>query len=695
MNTNNTALVSHMKEDEARSELKRLSTEIDGHNKAYHQDDNPLISDAEYDLLRRRYLDLEKEFSHLATKDGPSSNVGYTSHAAFNKIQHTVPMLSLDNVFSVEGLNDFISGIKRFLKEFSNHSSIELEIVAEPKIDGLSISLRYESGLLVSAATRGDGEVGEDVTENIKSLKEVPLSLRGPVPKIIEIRGEVYMSKYDFLELNNNQKALGNKVFANPRNAAAGSLRQLDPKITATRQLKMFAYAWGEFKGVSWESQTEFYNYLKIWGFAVNPLMKKCNSPDTLISTYKEISRLRPELDYDIDGVVYKVNRLDWQKRLGFVSRAPRWAVAHKFPAEQVETIITEINIQVGRTGSLTPVAKLLPVNVGGVLVSNATLHNEGEIQRKDIRKGDAVLIQRAGDVIPQVVKVIIEKRPKKSETFRFPQVCPVCGSDAPRVENEAIRRCSGGASCNAQLVERLRHFVSRGAFDIEGFGTRNAEIFFEKNLILSLTDIFRLKNNRKELEKLEGWGFKSTEKLLNSIESRRIISLDRFIFALGIRGVGRANARLIANHYLSIKALRSSMNDAAIIGSEAREDLSNIDGIGPNLARDLIVFFNDTINAQLLDDFENLITINPHKVMNSISSPISGKTIVFTGTLNTITRMEAKNSAENLGAKVSGSVSSKTDLVIIGDNAGSKAKKAAELGIKMLSEAEWIQLVE
>ena len=687
--------MGNMREDEARIELKRLSVEIARHDKAYHKNDSPLISDSEYDSLRRRYLNLEKGFSHLAPKDGPSTSVGYKSDTAFRKIQHTVPMLSLDNIFSDEGLNEFIMGIKRFLKELSNDASTELEMVAEPKIDGLSISLRYESGLFVSAATRGDGEVGEDVTENIKSLKEVPLSLKGIVPSIIEIRGEVYMSKNDFMELNANQKAHGNKIFANPRNAAAGSLRQLDPTITATRRLKMFFYAWGEFEGISWESQTEFYKYLKAWGFEVNPLMQKCDSAETLISAYKKISELRPELDYDIDGVVYKVNRLDWQKRLGFVSRAPRWAVAHKFPAEQVETVITEIDIQVGRTGSLTPVAKLIPVNVGGVMVSNATLHNEGEIQRKDIREGDTVLIQRAGDVIPQVVKVIVEKRPKETKAFNFPQFCPVCGSDAPRVENEAIRRCSGGASCNAQLVEKLRHFVSRGAFDIEGFGSRNAEIFFDKNLVLNLTDIFRLKNKRKVLEKLEGWGPKSTEKLLDAIESRRIISLDRFIFALGIRGIGRTNARLIASHYLTINSLRSSMIEAAIIGSQAREDLSNIDGIGPNLARDLIVFFNDPINTRLLDQFENLITINAHEVTNLVSSPISGKTIVFTGTLNTITRMEAKNSAEELGAKVSGSVSSKTDLVVIGDNAGSKAKKADDLGIKMISESEWIKLIE
>jgi len=686
--------VDQLTDMEASAELKDLATEINAHDKAYYQDDAPSISDGEYDALRQRNQDLEAAFPHLIRKDSPSKRVGATPTSGFSKVAHARPMLSLGNVFSEEELADFLTGVRRFLKELTDDPSIPLDMVAEPKIDGLSISLRYEKGKFISAATRGDGAVGEDVTANVKTFKELPFELKGNVPEVVEVRGEVYLAKSDFAELNKRQEKADDKVFANPRNAAAGSLRQLDISITASRPLKMFAYAWGELSEPVGDTQWAFFEQLKAWGFQVNPLTKVCNDLAGLMAAYTEIAEQRASLDYDIDGVVYKVNRLDWQERLGFVSRAPRWATAHKFPAEKAQTVINDIDIQVGRTGSLTPVAKLEPVTVGGVVVSNATLHNEDEIARKDIRVGDTVVIQRAGDVIPQVVEVVLEKRAKGSKAFKYPIKCPICGSDAVRDEGEAVRRCTGGSICEAQIVERFRHFVSRGAFDIEGFGSKHVEAFFDEGLIKTAADIFRLNEHENDLRGREGWGDKSVDKLLAAIELRRTVPLDRFIFALGIRQIGQANARLLAKQYISIGALRQAMQEATVIGSDALSDLNNIDGVGPSVAKDLISFFNEENNQALLDDFEAQLTIEDFEAPDDSGSPIVGKTIVFTGTLETVTRGEAKAKAEQLGAKVAGSVSKKTDLVIAGPGAGSKAKKAEELGVRLLSEEEWLELI-
>lgn len=686
--------VDQLTDMEASAELKDLATEINAHDKAYYQDDAPSISDGEYDALRQRNQDLEAAFPHLIRKDSPSKRVGATPTSGFSKVAHARPMLSLGNVFSEEELADFLTGVRRFLKELTDDPSIPLDMVAEPKIDGLSISLRYEKGKFISAATRGDGAVGEDVTANVKTFKELPFELKGNVPEVVEVRGEVYLAKSDFAELNKRQEKADDKVFANPRNAAAGSLRQLDISITASRPLKMFAYAWGELSEPVGDTQWAFFEQLKAWGFQVNPLTKVCNDLAGLMAAYTEIAEQRASLDYDIDGVVYKVNRLDWQERLGFVSRAPRWATAHKFPAEKAQTVINDIDIQVGRTGSLTPVAKLEPVTVGGVVVSNATLHNEDEIARKDIRVGDTVVIQRAGDVIPQVVEVVLEKRAKGSKAFKYPIKCPICGSDAVRDEGEAVRRCTGGSICEAQVVERFRHFVSRGAFDIEGFGSKHVEAFFDEGLIKTAADIFRLNEHENDLRGREGWGDKSVDKLLAAIELRRTVPLDRFIFALGIRQIGQANARLLAKQYISIGALRQAMQEATVIGSDALSDLNNIDGVGPSVAKDLISFFNEENNQALLDDFEAQLTIEDFEAPDDSGSPIVGKTIVFTGTLETVTRGEAKAKAEQLGAKVAGSVSKKTDLVVAGPGAGSKAKKAEELGVRLLSEEEWLELI-
>jgi DNA ligase (NAD+) len=679
---------------EASIELAKLTEEINSHDKAYYQNDAPTVSDGDYDELRQRNLALEASFPHLVRENSPSKRVGAAPTSGFSKVTHARPMLSLGNVFSEEDLDDFLIGVRRFLKELTDDPNIPLEMVAEPKIDGLSISLRYEKGKFVSAATRGDGAVGEDVTKNVKTFKKLPFELKGLVPDVVEVRGEVYLAKSDFDDLNRRQEKAGEKIFANPRNAAAGSLRQLDVAITASRPLKMFAYAWGELSEPLGDTQWTFFEQLKAWGFDVNPLTQICTDLAGLMAAYNQISVRRAGLDYDIDGVVYKVNRLDWQERLGFVSRAPRWAIAHKFPAEQAQTVINEIDIQVGRTGSLTPVAKLEPITVGGVVVSNATLHNEDEIARKDVRVGDTVVIQRAGDVIPQVVEVVLDKRPKDAKAFIYPTECPICGSAAVRVEGEVVRRCTGGAICPAQVVERFRHFVSRGAFDIEGFGSKHVEAFFEEGLIETTADIFRLKDHEDDLRGREGWGDKSVDNLLAAIESRRNVPLDRFIFALGIRQIGQANARLLAKQYISIGALRAAMAAATIIGSESLEDLNNIDGVGPSIVEDLISFFNDETSQRLLNDFENQLTIEDFDAPDDSSSPVVGKTIVFTGTLETVTRGEAKARAEQLGAKVAGSVSKKTDLVVAGPGAGSKAKKATDLGVTLLSEAEWLELI-
>ncbi len=686
--------VDALTEDQARDELAALAEEIAGHDRAYYQKDAPKISDADYDFLRRRNDAIEARFPELVRADSPSQRVGAAPAGGFAKITHAVPMLSLGNVFSEEELGDFISSIRRFLRELSNDPSIPLEMVAEPKIDGLSLSLRYEKGKLVYGATRGDGSVGEDITANIRTVKEVPHTLKGKYPDVLEVRGEVYFPKSEFRKLNERQAADGEKVFANPRNAAAGSLRQLDPSVTARRPLRMFAYAWGEVSERTAETQWDFLQRLKHWGFPVNERIKLCNGIEELMAAYRAMGEARATLDYDIDGMVYKVNRIDWQDRLGFVSRAPRWAIAHKFPAEKVETILNRIDVNTGRTGVLTPFAVLEPVTVGGVVVSLATLHNEDEIARKDFRVGDTVIVQRAGDVIPQVVEVVVEKRPAGAKRFKMPETCPSCGSPAVRHEGEAARRCTNVLTCPAQANRRLEHFVSRGAFDIEGFGEKHVAAFRERKLIDVPGDLFRLHQKRDELLELEGWGEKSVDNLLAAIDARRTIALDRFIYALGIPQVGETTARLLARHYTTFEALRAAMIAAKDPESDAYKEFVDINGIGESMAEDVIQFFATRKNEQELDDLLGELTIEPFLQRAAANSPVSGKTVVFTGTLESVSRNEAKAKAEALGAKVAGSVSKKTDFLVVGADAGSKAKKAAELGVKTLTEQEWLDLI-
>lgn len=678
-----------MTEAEARDAHAALSDEIRSHNAAYYQDDAPVISDAAYDALFARLVAIENAFPDLRTEDSPSQRVGAAPAQGFAKVRHSIPMLSLGNAFNDDDVGEFLARIRRFL---SIADDDPVEIVGEPKIDGLSVSLRYENGTFVQGATRGDGAEGEDITANLKTIRDIPNTLQGEVPEIVEIRGEVYLPKSAFQALNASQEAEGRKVFANPRNAAAGSLRQLDSTITAKRPLSMFAYSWGELSAEVADSQWGFLETIAGWGFQINPISRLCHNLEEVLDLYNDIGEQRATLDYDIDGVVYKVNRIDLQRRLGFVSRAPRWAIAHKFPAEQASTILNGIDIQVGRTGSLTPVARLEPVTVGGVVVSNATLHNEDEIARKDVRIGDTVIIQRAGDVIPQVVGPVLEKRPKEAEPYAFPDTCPVCGSEAVRDIDEAVRRCTGGLICSAQSVERLKHFVSRNAFDIEGLGAKNITAFHEDGLIEGPADIFRLHLKRDALLEREGWGEQSVDNLLAAIDERRAIGLDRFIYALGIRQIGQATARLLARTYGSIEAWREAMAAAQDREGEAYQDLLNIDGIGESVAEDLLAFVHEDHNRQVLDELEDLLEIATFEAPDS-DSELSGKTIVFTGTLEKMTRSEAKARAESLGAKVSGSVSSKTDLVVAGPGAGSKAKKAAELGIETIDEDAWIAL--
>ncbi|MCR4378677.1 MAG: NAD-dependent DNA ligase LigA [Rhodospirillales bacterium] len=683
--------VDQLTADEADRELARLAKEIKKHDALYHAKDAPEISDADYDALRRRNDAIELKFPLSVRSDSPSKRVGAPAVAGFKKVRHAKPMLSLGNVFSEEELEDFLAGIRRFLKELSDPAQV-LEMVAEPKIDGLSISLRYEHGKLVQAATRGDGEEGEDVTANARTVADIPQSLPVGVPDVLEVRGEVYMSKADFFALNERQEAAGEKPFANPRNAAAGSLRQLDSAITAKRPLKFFAYAWGEVSAASWSMHNDFLDRLKAWGFIVNPFTKLCRSVADIVAHYTLIQNQRASLDYDIDGVVYKVNRLDWQERLGFVSRAPRWAIAHKFPAEKAETIVQGIDIQVGRTGVLTPVARLEPVTVGGVVVSNATLHNADYIQEKDIRIGDRVRIQRAGDVIPQVLEVVDDGRHASRPGYEFPTVCPVCQSHAVREEGEAATRCTGGLVCPAQAHERLIHFVSRNAFDIEGLGGKHIVNFFDDGLIKTPGDIFRL--NAQMLTGREGWKEKSIQNLIAAIAAKRTIDMPRFVFALGIRQVGQATARLLAKQYGTMDRLRTAMQDARVIGSEALEELLSIDGIGRAMADDLVEFFAEPHNREVLDDLLRFVAVEPFIAPSTEGSPVAGKTVVFTGTLETMSRGEAKAKAEALGAKVSGSVSAKTDILVAGPGAGSKEKKARELGVRVLNEAEWVALI-
>ena len=683
----------NLTEMEAAAELERLAAEIAAHDKAYHAGDAPVIPDAEYDALRQLNDAIEAKFPDLVREDSPSKQVGAAPAGGFAKVTHARPMLSLGNVFSEEELRDFVDGLRRFLKELRDDPTIAIEFVAEPKIDGLSVSLRYENGKFVTGATRGDGAVGEDVTENLRTLDEIPKTLKG-APEILEVRGEVYMTRPDFFEMNNRQETAGEKVFANPRNAAAGSLRQLDSTISAARPLKLFAYAWGELSEPVGETQWDFLAALGKWGFPVNPLARVCGSVEEILENYEKLSEARAGLDYDIDGIVCKVNRLDWQERLGMVSRAPRWAVAHKFPAEKAETLLNGITIQVGRTGTLTPVAELKPITVGGVVVSRATLHNEDEIGRKDIRVGDTVVIQRAGDVIPQVVEVLTAKRPRKSKAFVFPEVCPECGSHAVRPEGEAARRCTGGLICPAQALERMKHFVSRNAFDIEGLGAKHIEAFMADDILKTPADIFRLGGHRDDIAGREGWGDKSADNLIAAIDDRRAIDLDRLIYALGIPQVGSATARLLAKQYGTLDNWRNAMGAAENRESEAYSELTDIDGIGPSVAEDILEFFDEAHNRAVLDDLGELLDVQNFEAPDTGGSPIAGKTVVFTGTLETVTRSEAKVRAESLGAKVAGSVSKKTDYVVAGPGAGSKAKKAAELGIATLTEDEWLKLI-
>ncbi len=697
---------------QAKVELKRLALEIESHDRHYYQEDAPKISDAAYDDLRKRVNAIEARFPEFVTSESPSQKVGAQPSGRFAKVQHALPMLSLGNAFSDEDVADFVDRIRRFLKLDADHIPA---IVAEPKIDGLSLSLRYENGELVRAATRGDGTTGEDVTANARTIKDIPNALKGRmIPAACEVRGEVYMLKQDFLALNKKQAEADDTVFANPRNSAAGSLRQKDVSITASRPLKFFAYAWGEMSESPADTQHGMLAWMDKAGFVVNPLTRLCKALDEVLAFYRQIGEDRASLDYDIDGVVYKIDRLDWQERLGFVSRNPRWAIAHKFAAEQATTILNGIDIQVGRTGALTPVARLAPVTVGGVVVQNATLHNEDYIKAigndgdpirggVDIRIKDTVVVQRAGDVIPQIVSVVLDKRPKGAKPFSFPQTCPACGSHAVREEGEAVRRCTGTLICPAQAVERLKHFVSRNAFDIEGLGEKQVQEFFQDGLIMSPVDIFTLQKrdarSAKKLAQREGFGETSVRNLFNAIDARRTIELHRLIYALGIRHIGEGNAKLLARHYGTIEAFREAMLAAAKHGtgegntSEAYSDLNDIGGIGEIVADAVVEFFAEPRNVEALDELLAEIEVKPAEQPRK-TSPVSGKTVVFTGSLTKFTRDEAKAVAERLGAKVAGSVSKKTDYVVAGEDAGSKLTKARELGVAVLTEDEWLKLI-
>ena len=683
---------------EARTEHERLSAQVAAHDIAYHQQDTPTIPDADYDALRRRLESLEKRFPELA-EGSVSRRVGAAPAEKFAKVRHVVPMLSLGNIFQPDEAEDFVARVRRFL---GLGDAAPVAITAEPTIDGLSCSLRAVKGDLVQAATRGDGFEGEDVTANVRTITEIPHRLTGDAPDICEVRGEIYMTKADFAALNERQATAGKPPFANPRNSAAGSLRQLDPTITAQRPLHFFAYAWGEISDMPATTQHGMIEAFARFGFKTNPLTRVCDGSADLLAQWGAIEEARATLPYDIDGVVYKVDDLDYQRRLGFVSRAPRWAIAHKFAAEKATTILRDIEIQVGRTGALTPVAKLEPVTVGGVVVSNATLHNEDEIARKDVRIGDTVIVQRAGDVIPQVLGPVLDRRPSGAKAYVFPQICPACGSAALREidakgEMDVVRRCTGGLVCPAQAVERLKHFCARNALDIEGLGDRQIELFHGEGLIMSPADIFTLEErDRRSVKKLkdrEGFGETSVRNLFAAIHARRSIVLNRFIFALGIRHVGETNARRLARHFGTFQALREIGRAALDPASEARAELNGIEGVGDVVAEAIAEFFAEKHNEDVLDALMAEVTPEPMEAVLT-TTPVAGKTIVFTGALEKMTRDEAKAMAERLGAKVSGSVSKKTDLVVAGPGAGSKLTKAAELGIEVISEDDWLARV-
>jgi len=682
---------------EAASELGRLAKEVIKHDRLYYEKDAPEISDAAYDALKKRNTEIEARFPDLTLRDSPADRVGYKPVEQFGEVIHAVPMLSLANAFDDQDVHAFGERVRRFL-------GLKNEIVtfvAEPKIDGLSASLRYENGVLVSGATRGDGRAGEDVTANLKTLSDIPQTLDGDAPGVLEVRGEVYMSHADFAALNAMQEERGKPAYKNPRNAAAGSLRQIDPCVTAERPLRFFAYAWGELSAPLASTQYEAIKRLQALGFPVNDSIALCDSVDAAIAHYQVLETKRAKLGYDIDGVVYKIDRLDWQERLGSVARAPRWAVAHKFSPERAVTRLNGIEVQVGRTGALTPVAKLEPVTVGGVVVSNATLHNQDEIERKDIRIGDTVVIQRAGDVIPQVVEVAMDKRPANAVPFVLPTSCPVCGSHVVPEDDEVVRRCTGGLICDAQAVERLKHFVGRKTFDIEGLGAKQIETFFHEGLVKQPADIFTLytRNEAGEItppiQTRKGWGERSAANLFGSIDQRRTISLARFLYALGIRHVGEETSRLISRNFTRWQSVRQTA-EAARGSEEAFAAFLEVDGVGEIAVRALVEFFAESHNQAVLNALLKHVTVEDAKQAGAISeSPVAGKTVVFTGSLEHFTRDEAKAKAQALGAKVSGSVSSKTDILVAGPGAGSKLKKAQDLGVQTLTENSWLTLIK
>jgi DNA ligase (NAD+) len=691
--------VEGLNEAQAKAELKRLADEIAAHDRRYYQQAAPTISDAQYDVLRVRNEAIEHRFPALVRPDSPSRRVGARPGGGFAKVRHTVPMLSLANAFADNEVADFVKRVRRLL---ALDPDAPLAFTVEPKIDGLSCSLRYEQGRLVKAATRGDGTEGEDVTENVKTLKDIPARLAlAPPLEVCEIRGEVYMAHADFFALNRRQEQEAKPLFANPRNAAAGSLRQLDPSITASRPLKFFAYAWGEMSEMPATTQSGMIAYFAAAGLKTNPLTKLCDTLDAMLASYRDIEMRRATLGYDIDGVVYKLDRLDWQERLGFVSRSPRWALAHKFPAEEATTVVRAIEIQVGRTGALTPVAKLEPVTVGGVVVTNATLHNADEIVRKDVRIGDTVRIRRAGDVIPQVLAVVMEKRPAHTEPFAFPETCP-CALRTPLMrdttasgEQGAIARCTGEFACPFQTIEHLRHFVSRRAFDIDGLGEKQIAEFFERGWIKEPADIFTLeaRNRSIGLEEQEGYGEVSVGNLFNAIRARREIALDRFIFALGIRHIGESTARLLARAYGSWPAFLDGARRLAAGEAEARQELDAIDQIGDAVIDSLAAYFAEEHNRGVVKRLTAQVHIADAE-RPKVQSAVAGKTVVFTGSLETMSRDEAKAMAERSGAKVAGSVSKKTDYLVAGPGAGSKLDKAQAVGVKVLSEQDWFDLV-
>jgi DNA ligase (NAD+) len=710
--------VDKLTSTEAEKELERLAKEIAEHDRHYYLQDAPVVSDAEYDALRRRNAEIEARFPLLVRPDSPTHRIGAKVSEKFAKVRHTVPMLSLDNAFSDEDVAEWQARVRRFL---GLKEDAEVAVTAEPKIDGLSASLRYEHGVLVQGATRGDGMEGEDITANLRTIADIPLRLKGKPPAVLDVRGEVYMTHKAFEALNKRQEKDGKPTYANPRNSAAGSVRQLDPSITASRALNFFAYTWGEISELPAKTQSGMLEKFESYGLKVNPLVRRCETLDEILKFYRDIESRRAKLGYDIDGVVYKVDRLDLQARLGFVSRSPRWAIAHKFPAEQAETVLEGIEIQVGRTGKLAPVARLKPVTVGGVVVQNATLHNEDEIERLDARVGDTVVIQRAGDVIPQILRVILEKRPKNAKPYKFPDKCPVCGSHAVREVDEKTgkmdvdRRCTGGLICDAQTVERLKYFVGRDQFDIEGLGGTMIELFHDKGLLKEPADIFALTEKPEKVSKVlaehraalseerraaegkepvktkakkEDREDKVVENLMAAIERRRTIGLDRFINALGIRHVGETTARLLARHYRSIDAFLDGMK-----AKDTLEELQHIEGIGGVVAEAIHDFFDEPHNVKAVKRLLEWLDVTD-MAAPARSSPVSGKTVVFTGTLEKMTRQEAKARAESLGAKVSGSVSAKTDIVVAGPGAGSKLKDAQKHNVQILDEDAWLKLI-